>query len=42
MKIEVSATDIEELKADDRGRVTLGLEHAHKTVTIAVLEVGEE
>jgi hypothetical protein len=39
MKVEVAATDIEEKKADDRGRVTLGMEYAGKTVTVAVLEV---
>jgi len=42
MKIEVSATDIEERKADGRGRVTLGAEYADKTVTVAVIEVEDE
>lgn len=42
MKVEVSATDIEERKADDRGRVTLGSEYAGQTVTVAVLEVEDE
>lgn len=42
MKVEVSATDIEERKADDRGRVTLGADYAGKTVTVAVLEVEDE
>jgi len=42
MKVEVSATDIEEKKADDRGRVTLGSKYADKTVTVAVLEVEGE
>ena len=42
MQVEVSATDIEERKADDRGRVTLGAEYAGKTVTVAVIEVKEE
>ncbi|WP_202932752.1 hypothetical protein [Halorussus salinus] len=42
MKVEVSATDIDEKKADDRGRVTLGSEYAGKTVTVAVVEVEEE
>jgi len=42
MQIEVSASEIKyEKKADDRGRVTLGSEHAGKTVTVAVLEVEE-
>lgn len=42
MKVEVSATDVNEKKADDRGRVTLGTEYAGKTVTVAVLEVDGE
>jgi len=42
MKVEIQATDIEEHKADDRGRVTLGAEFADKTITVAVLDVDEE
>jgi len=42
MKVEVSAKDIEEKKADDRGRVTIGAEYADKTVTVAVLDVEDE
>ena len=43
MKIEVSASEIKsDRKADDRGRVTLGSEHAGKTVTVAVVEVEDE
>lgn len=42
MKVEVSAKDIEERSADDRGRVTLGAEYAGKTVTVAVLEVEDD
>lgn len=42
MKVEVAATDIDERKADDRGRVTLGADYAGKTVTVAVLEVADE
>lgn len=42
MKVEVSAADIDERKADDRGRVTLGAEYADKRVTVAVLEVEDE
>ena len=43
MQIGVSASDIKSSKkADDRGRVTLGSEHAGKTVTVAVLEVEDE
>lgn len=41
MKVEISATDIDEKKADDRGRVTLGTDYADKRVTVAVLEVEE-
>lgn len=41
MQVEVKATNVEEKKADDRGRVTLGAEYAGKTVTVAVLEVEE-
>ena len=39
MKVEIPATDIEERKADGRGRVTLGSEYAHQNVTLAVIEV---
>jgi hypothetical protein len=43
MQVEVSASDIKSgKKADDRGRVTLGSEHAGQTVTVAVLEVEDE
>jgi len=43
MKLEVNPSDIKsEKKADNRGRVTLGSEFAHKTVTVAVLEVEDE
>lgn len=42
MKIEVDVSDVDEKKADDRGRVTLGKEYADKTVTVAVVEVEEE
>ena len=43
MQIEVSASEIKSSKkADDRGRVTLGSEHAGKTVTVAVLDVDLE
>jgi hypothetical protein len=41
MNVEVSAADVDELQADDRGRVTLGVEYAHKTVTIAVVDIDE-
>jgi hypothetical protein len=42
MQVEVSATEVEELKADDRGRVTLGADLAGKTVTVAVLAVDDD
>lgn len=42
MMVEVSAKNIDEKKADDRGRVTLGAEYAGKTVTVAVVEVRNE
>jgi hypothetical protein len=42
MQVEVSVSDIEERKADNRGRVTLGSEYAGKTVTVAVLEIEDE
>lgn len=38
MNVEVPATDVEEYKADDRGRINLGAEYADKNVTVAVLE----
>ena len=42
MKIEVDVSDVNEKKADDRGRVTLGSEYAGKNVTVAVVEVEDE
>lgn len=42
MRIEVDATDVEEMTADDRGRVTLGADYGGKTVTVAVVEVEDE
>jgi hypothetical protein len=42
MKVEVSATDIQERTADGRGRVTLGAEYADKNVTVAVIEIEDE
>lgn len=38
MNVEVPATQVEEKKADSRGRITLGPEYAGKTVTIAVVD----
>ena len=43
MQIKLSASDIKsQKKADDRGRITLGSEHAGETVTVAVLEVKDD
>lgn len=39
MKIEVDANDVDKLKADSRGRVTVGMEHAGKTVTVAIVDI---
>lgn len=41
MQIEVDATDVLKKETDNRGRVTLGSEYADKTVTVAVVDVGE-
>jgi len=41
MKVEVEVSDVNEKKADHRGRVTLGSEYAGKTVTVAVVEVDD-
>lgn len=38
MQVEIDIKYLDERKADDRGRVTLGAEYADKTVTVAVLE----
>lgn len=37
MNVEISPTDVQELTADNRGRVYLGTEHANKTVEVAIL-----
>lgn len=42
MQVEISAKDVDEYKADDRGRVTLGADYAGKRVTVAVVEVEDE
>lgn len=39
MKVDVDVSDIEECKADDRGRINLGIGYANKAVTVAVLEI---
>lgn len=38
MKVTVEAKDVEEITADDRGRINLGMEFSGETVTVAVLE----
>lgn len=39
MKVYVeSKDDIVEKTADDRGRITLGSEHANKSVTVAIID----
>lgn len=42
VEIEIDPDDISKVKADDRGRVTLGAEYKEKTVSVAILEVEEE
>lgn len=39
MKVEVSAGDLKDRKADERGRINLGTEFADKQVVVAVVEV---
>jgi len=38
MKLDVSPDDVDEFKADSRGRITLGSEYAGKTIEVAVLD----
>lgn len=38
MQVEVNATDVDEYKTDDRGRITLGSEHANAVVTVALVD----
>lgn len=42
MKIEVDVDDVNEYKADDRGRVTLGREYRGKNVYVAVVKVEDD
>jgi hypothetical protein len=37
MRVEVAPDDVQELTADDRGRVYLGPEYANQTVEVAVV-----
>jgi hypothetical protein len=43
MKVYIeSKDDIKELKADSRGRVSLGPEHANREVQLAILDTDED
>jgi hypothetical protein len=39
MHVRVGPDDVDELQADDRGRVYLGTEYANETVEVAVVGV---
>lgn len=38
MNVEVPATEVEEYKADHRGRINLGAEYGDKKVTVAIIQ----
>ena len=38
MLVDVDYSDVQEVSADGRGRVTLGSEYANETVVVAVLD----
>jgi len=38
MKVEIEPEQLIERTADDRGRITIGSEHANKTVKLLLLE----
>lgn len=42
IQVEVDVSDVDEFKADDRGRITIGSEYAGKDVTVAIVEVEDE
>jgi len=42
MHVKVDPEDVQELSADERGRVYLGLEYSDTTVEVAVLDVADE
>ena len=42
MKVEVDPLEIQERAADERGRITIGMEYADETVTVAVIEVEDD
>lgn len=42
VSIDVDPANIDERKADDRGRITLGKQYADKTVRVAILKVDGE
>lgn len=42
MQIEIKPSDLVTRDTDDRGRITIGAEYAHKRVTVAVVEVEDD
>lgn len=42
MGIEVNPGDLKDRKADERGRINLGVEYANKQVVVAIVGVGED
>jgi len=42
VKVHVEPNDIQEVKADSRGRITLGSEYAAKNIEVAILEVKDD
>ena len=42
MNVEIDLEDMIERKADAKGRVAIGPEHAGKTVTVALIETDDD
>lgn len=42
MQVEVSPIDVNEYTADDRGRITLGVDYKNATVEVAILDDGTD
>jgi hypothetical protein len=42
MKVGIAPDDVDELNADERGRVYLGTEYANKRVEVAVVGVADD
>lgn len=42
VEVEIDTDDVQTYRADDRGRINLGIENANKTVEIAILDVEED